>query len=48
MCVDISYQVKALEIAQISFEEAAITDTQSAWCCMRSQASRVYLLGTDC
>ena len=28
VCVDISYQVKAIEVAQNSFEEAAITDTR--------------------
>ena len=48
VCVDISYQVKAIEVAQICSEEAAITDTQAAWCCMHSQASTVYPLGTDC
>ena len=36
VCVDISYQAKAIEVAQICFEEAAITDTWPAWCCVPS------------
>ena len=48
MCVDISYQVKAIEVTQICFEEAAVTDTQPAWCCMHSHASTIYLLVVDC
>ena len=28
VCVDTSYQVKAIEVAQICFEEAAVTDTR--------------------
>ena len=48
VCDDISYQVKAIEVAKICSEEAAITDTQPAWCCMHSHASTVYLLVVDC
>ena len=38
----------AIEVAEICFEGAAITDTQPAWCCMHSHASTVYLLVVDC
>ena len=47
VCVDISYQAKAIEVAEICFEEAAITDTWPARCCVRSRASRVYFLMVD-
>ena len=48
VCVDISHQVKAIEVTEICFEEAAITDTRPARCCVRLQASMVYLLVVDC
>ena len=32
VCDDISYQVKATEVAEICSEEAAVTDTRPAWC----------------
>ena len=48
VCVDISHQVKAIEVAEICFEEAAITDTWPTRCCVRLQASMVYLLVVDC
>ena len=48
VCVDISHQVKAIEVAEIYFEEAAITDTRPTQYCMRLQASMVYLLVVNC
>ena len=40
VCVDISYQVEAIEMAETRSEEAAVTDTWPwpwpARCCMRS------------
>ena len=48
VCVDISHQVKAIEVAEICFEEAAITDTRPIQYCMRLQASMVYLLVVNC
>ena len=46
--VDIFYQVKVIEVAQTCFEEAAITDTWPARCCVHSRASMVYSLVVDC
>ena len=40
VCVDISYQIKAIEVVEICFEEAAITDTWPAQCYMHSRASQ--------
>ena len=47
VCVDVSYQVKAIEVAEICFEEAVITDTRPTRCCVRSRASTVYSLVVD-
>ena len=48
VCIDISHQVKAIEVAEICFEaDAVITDTRSAQCCVCSQASTVFLLMID-
>ena len=48
VCDDICYQVKGMKGAEICSEEAAVTDTRPAWCCMYSHASTVYLVVIDC
>ena len=48
MCVDISYQVEAVEVAKTRSEEVAIIDTRPARCCVCSQASMIYSLVVDC
>ena len=48
VCVDFSYQVKAIEVAETRSEEAAITNTWPSRCCVPSQASTVYSLAVDC
>ena len=47
VCVDISYQVKAVEVAEICFKDSVITDTRPAWCCVRLRAGTVHSLVVD-
>ena len=44
VCVDISYQVKAIEVAEICFEEAAIADTCMAHSVLRALTSQHSIL----